>query len=567
MIADGMGDGHRDLASLYRHGRRQALFLEGLDHSGRSRTASRGGITDSAAAATALATGTFTWNGYTGMGPNNETLSTVLGAARDAGLGVGIVTTTLVPHATVAAFTANVRSRYNYAEIAAQQARMSPDVILGGGSEWFSRRVLRGLEDRGAAVVSDRDALQSHVPGSANGLVGIFASEHLPYEAARSARVPSLAEMTLAALDELDENPEGFLLVVEGGRIDHAAHDNRAAEVVHETLAFDDAVRAAADWADGRADTTLLVTSDHETGGLDVVGDAPAGTLATVRWRWRHHTNRRVGVWGRGPLTAVFDGEVVDHAWVHGVVAARISGAQFAPPQRPQLPDGELDDMQLAWTTPAAVVVEKGVHAIRSLHVGAGTEGLQIGVGGDFSWDDHGVAVWIDLDPGAGTGHTRLGANLRSRSGRALALASGATLATDSATFGAEILFVTARGAEAKVERQNGSAGVWDLRPRGGPERLPAAVTFGETVRREEARPPAAFPLGVDTVIPWEAIAPNGNLDGREIAVLATVIVGDGEALAGTLPSIGDQPAWWRVRFSSSDETTVVSTVGVERAP
>src|SRR4029434_4694557 len=103
-------------------------------------------------------------------------------------------------------------------------------------------------------------------------VLGLFWSDHLPYtidrnrEPAMQSRVPTLAEMTSSALQNLSHSPDGFLLQVEGGRVDHAAHDNDAASMLHDQLAFDDAIGVALEFAKEHGDTLVIITTDHGTG-------------------------------------------------------------------------------------------------------------------------------------------------------------------------------------------------------------------------------------------------------------------------------------------------------------
>ena len=144
MIGDGMGAGQLDAASLYQHGATGRLFLQSLPHRGQLRTGGPSGITDSAAAATVMATGVYTYNGRIGLDRRRQPVETILERAAARGQATGVVTTTKLPHATPAAFTAHVGARSELRAIADQQVRLTrAEVMLGGGAR--SPRVLAGF--------------------------------------------------------------------------------------------------------------------------------------------------------------------------------------------------------------------------------------------------------------------------------------------------------------------------------------------------------------------------------------------------------------------------------------
>jgi alkaline phosphatase len=163
--------------------------------------------------------------------------------------------------------------------IAAQMIKHGIEVLLGGGSRNFlpeesgGRRgpgddLLAAARRAGITVVTDRDGLAAAGPGP---LVGLFASSHMSYALDRDpAREPSLPEMTRAALDRLKDDPDGFFLMVEGSRVDHAAHDHDAAAAAREAIEFDATVAVALAFARSDRRTLVVATADHETGGLSL---------------------------------------------------------------------------------------------------------------------------------------------------------------------------------------------------------------------------------------------------------------------------------------------------------
>lgn len=233
-------------------------------------------VTDSAASATAYATGQDTIVRTVGIDRHGEPLATVLELAARQGMGTGIVATSQVTHATPAAFVAHVASRRLYAEIADQFVtnRVAGDpvvrVILGGGLTDFRRAdrdLVAELEAEGYAFVTDRAGM---LAADGDRLLGLFAPVGLPRAWDRPATVPSLAEMTDKALATLDRDPDGFFLLVEGSQIDWAGHDNDLVGVVSEMEDFLAAVGRVLAFAEEQGDTLVVVTADHETGGLSL---------------------------------------------------------------------------------------------------------------------------------------------------------------------------------------------------------------------------------------------------------------------------------------------------------
>jgi alkaline phosphatase len=234
-------------------------------------------ITDSGAAATALATGTSTRNGAVAVDTAGRPLGTLLEAAEARGMATGVVVTCRITHATPAAFVAHVAHRSDETAIAAQIVDFGLEVAFGGGRREFvpepaggQRRDDRDLTAeaaaRGMRVIGDAAALSGPLRSP---VLGLFADSHMDYELDRDgAREPSLADMTARALELLSDDLDGFVLMVEGSRIDHAAHDHDAATHAREVLAYDEAVRVVLEFArrDGR--TLVVSTADHETGGL-----------------------------------------------------------------------------------------------------------------------------------------------------------------------------------------------------------------------------------------------------------------------------------------------------------
>ena len=283
-------------------------------------------VIDSAAAASQLATGRKARNETLSLSPDGYVVETVLEAAKRRGLATGLVSNMRLSHATPAAFAAHQISRYN-PEPAIMDDVLTGydvDVLLGGGARALvpsGRRVsefLPGIVDKldgdsnrkdevnriaeakakGYVVVSDRTGLAEALP-KADKLLGLFAASHLPYvldtRAMGLESVPSLKDMTQAALDVLSRTGNGFFLMVEGGRIDYAGHDNDAGTMLHEILDFDEALGAVLDFEARHPDTLVIVTADHGTGGFsfsygDFNGRPPGWELPSGLGYAPHHS-------------------------------------------------------------------------------------------------------------------------------------------------------------------------------------------------------------------------------------------------------------------------------------
>lgn len=273
LVSDGMSPGVFTLAEAFSKNVRGKgttwwkLWNESKAARGLMDTASADSlVTDSAAAASAWGGGKRVNNGAINFDPTGNRTEPISMALKAAGAKLGLVTTTRMSHATPAGFASAVAKRGQEREIA-EQYLDNVDVLLGGGSKYFDEGDLfPKYAKAGYTVVRDRDAMLACRDAK---VLGIFSNDHLPYsidqihDAKLKAEVPTLAEMTTAALDRFLGGDAPFLLMVEGGRVDHAAHLNCIAGVLHDQLAFDDAVAATLAKTAGRDDILVVVTSDH----------------------------------------------------------------------------------------------------------------------------------------------------------------------------------------------------------------------------------------------------------------------------------------------------------------
>jgi alkaline phosphatase len=236
----------------------------------------RHNVTDSAASATAMATGVKTYNGAIGIGNDHSKLKSVLERAKEKGKGTGLVATAQITHGTPAAFGAHVSQRKSMSAIADDyfqdlvNGRHKIDVLLGGGSDWFIRKdrdLVKEFQKDGYSYVTSLNEMQNDESPQ---VVGLFAKRGLPKMIDRPSNVPSLADMTTSAIERLNKNDTGFFLMVEGSQIDWAAHDNDIVGVMSEMEDFEKAFKVAVDFAKKDGHTLVIATADHSTGGFTI---------------------------------------------------------------------------------------------------------------------------------------------------------------------------------------------------------------------------------------------------------------------------------------------------------
>lgn len=265
-------------------------------------------ITDSAAAGTALASGHKTKNGMLGMNPDTIPVKTVLEALAEQGKETGIVVTCYVTHATPAAFYAKVPKRNQYEDIAVQMAE-NPyiNVVIGGGMRYFTQRkdsvnlVERMEKELGWKVydtLADIDVACKKYAVIAN-------DDHMPKPDERGDFLPRAVE---TALQTLDGAENGFFLMVEGSQIDMACHSNDSAWTVQETVDFSRTIQVALNYAKEKGNTLVVVTADHETGGLTLPDPEGKYTNVAFKYSTYSHTCLPVLVFAYGPGAEQFTG-------------------------------------------------------------------------------------------------------------------------------------------------------------------------------------------------------------------------------------------------------------------
>jgi len=285
MVSDGMNLGALSLAKLYgslveeKSSHWLQLYRERAVVRSLMETFSANSVvTDSAAAATAWGGGERVNNGTINQRPDGSALVPIQTKLQKNGLRTGLVSTATITHATPAGFAATVANRGSEAEIAQQYLDRGVDVLLGGGRKFFSPELRGKFTSAGYDLVENRSALTTLKHPAGKPLLGLFAGGYHPFDIDRknvpgvADTLPSLAEMTQAALARLAPSPDGFFLMVEGARIDHAGHANDAAASIHDQLAFDGAIGTVLEFTAKNPDTLLIITTDHGCGGIQLNG-------------------------------------------------------------------------------------------------------------------------------------------------------------------------------------------------------------------------------------------------------------------------------------------------------
>ncbi len=339
LIGDGMGANHIALARHRAVGRGGRLWMETLPVAGLVRTYSAdNAVTDSAAAATALACGVKTNNGVLGIDANGKVYSSILEVLSKKGWRTGLAATSTITHATPAGFASHVSSRAKEEQIARQMLDSRVDILFGGGRKYWLPAAIGGARSDGAnllkqaksagwQIIDAKQQLDALLPCPA---IGLFADDALTtYDPE-----PAIAEMTAAAIKLLSaENKDWFapepkfFLMVEGSQIDWACHKNNADNCVRQTLLFDLAVKEALDFAGRDKQTLVIVTADHETGGLVLTADKN-GKEITARWKTKDHTAADVPLFAFGPGCGKFSG-CIDNTDIPKKIADLLNLADF----------------------------------------------------------------------------------------------------------------------------------------------------------------------------------------------------------------------------------------------
>jgi alkaline phosphatase len=335
MVPDGMGISYVTATRIFVNGPDgDPLHFETLPQIGYQRTHSANStVTDSAAAASAWAAGDKFLNGEISCHSVDdvcvENPATILELAKAKGKATGLVASSTITHATPAAFGAHSHSRQCQAEIGRQFVEETMvDVLLGGGiggnKADYNCEQYPGQDPAapvaaalaaGYSYVTNETEMNAAVAAGAERVLGLFTPGGKTPElfwvdgSTYPAGEPTLAEMTEAALDVLEEDRDGFFLMVEGSQIDWAGHANDINYLIGDTIAFDESVKKVLDWLDERPmrkmRTLLVVVGDHETGGMMI--DGPYGSLSApgdiiqAGWTSTNHSAQDTIIWSQGP--------------------------------------------------------------------------------------------------------------------------------------------------------------------------------------------------------------------------------------------------------------------------
>lgn len=312
LIGDGMGTTQ---LSAYKINNGQTNF-DRFSIAGFSVTCSADNlITDSAAGATALSCGEHTNNGFLSVDVNDSVLKTAFEYAKDNSLSTGLVVTSKIYNATPAAFCSHVNDRHNSAEIARQLIESDVDIFVGGGREEFSDTTfttgkngeevtLREALNESREIITSLDDFLSLEDAEKTAI--FLADNDLPYAEDRDY---SLADLVNKTIEILSSKGKGFFLMVEGSKIDAAGHNNEFTKMMNEIDDFDSAVGAAMDFAESGGETLVVVTADHETGGMSLTyDDIVDAKFIKAQFSTKGHTAQMVPLFAYGPKSERFGG-------------------------------------------------------------------------------------------------------------------------------------------------------------------------------------------------------------------------------------------------------------------
>lgn len=304
MIGDGMG---LTQISSGMYANNNQTILEQFPFIGLSKThATNKLVTDSAASGTAMATGVKTYNGVVGIDSENVSQKSILEICKEKGYTAGLIATSSIVHATPASFYANVNSRRQYEDIALQLSEHNIDLFVGGGSKYFNQRKDGRNLIKEMSTYQFVNSLKEFKKSSAQ-KIGFLTHESEP-PSLMLGRKPALNQITKLSLEKMNAAGKPFFMMVESSQIDWGGHANELKYVVSEFIEFDEAIKEVLEFAKADGNTLVIVTADHETGGLSLLdGNLKKGKVEG-KFGTTSHSATMVPVFSFGPKAELFSG-------------------------------------------------------------------------------------------------------------------------------------------------------------------------------------------------------------------------------------------------------------------
>ena len=303
IIADGTGIGQYTL-SYYSNGE---FSPARFDHIGLVATHPKDGecsasckrVTDSGASGTALSTGEKTYNGAIAVNQNLEPIKTIIEWAEEKGMSTGLVATSTVTHATPASFASHIDYRGKESEIAVQLSQSDVDVILGGGKSFWPDSLIQRFTDNNGQFINN---IQTDIDPTKR-LLGLFSDKGLlPVNDGRNTTTTQMAEM---AISYLENNKNGYFVMIEESQVDWGGHANSAEYIKGEMASLNELVDFVLDYQSTHPEVLVVLTADHECGGV-AVHDASDDEL-DIHFTSGYHSANFVPIWATGPGAEVFD--------------------------------------------------------------------------------------------------------------------------------------------------------------------------------------------------------------------------------------------------------------------
>ena len=306
LVSDGMSSGTLNMADLFMNRKlgKSSNWIQLYKDNRVTRalmdTASASSIvTDSAAGSSSWGSGFRVNNGSVCVGVNGENYLPIWQKFKKAGKMAGCVTTVPITHATPSGFCVNSISRKGQEEIAEKYLDINFDIMMGGGLEFFDaskrkdkRDIFSDFEKKGYQIAKNRTEMMN--ASNEKPILGVFFEDGLPYTIDRLndenliKTIPTLAEMAQKAIDKMKENPKGFVLQIEGGKVDWGAHSNDVAALIHEQISFDEAIKVAIDFAEKDKETLVIITTDHGNSNPGIIYGKEANANFDSIQKYKH---------------------------------------------------------------------------------------------------------------------------------------------------------------------------------------------------------------------------------------------------------------------------------------